>query len=537
MESIDKVEDLDITMYLEGISSDLKRVNLDINSRVFPEILAEALDTLVSSNKSATTSKFNRIIFSHVLDFKSLGQAQSPILVSDFFSSFFTVYESMRCNRDKFSEVCLNISKNKEDLKQQLVKSQKTEEVYENGQTNNSKIRLELKDISVFRDLSNVNLESAFIGKSLVFEYVDNSDNQANQTPHKSTEMLKVVPLNNEGLENSYQFPIENINKPITISLLDGSDKQKIDVFYPRECFDIITEKALDIPGKGKVDLEIVYINSTVNFINKLISEKEQEYEENHVHFDNLSSSISLMEEPFKSFFDRYNMDPERRLKIENNPNKNEAQGGQSYVAHMNRKEIEVSEKVENLILNVSGRKCIVWDTIYFLLNKIMLGCVILVMTYRPDYATLLIGILGAGFETNNIPLNKFGKLVFFLLISLIYDFFWVIGSLINWSETTPLEGDSLNGVRKFATIMSFVVIILKIILCFAGWRLYMVYKMREINLLNLPGPGRKTDQARFKSAIYAQQNNSKAKWSRPTITYKKRKEGEISLRFIDGGI
>jgi len=47
------------------------------------------------------------------------------------------------------------------------------------------------------------------------------------------------------------------------------------------------------------VILDVGYINSNVNFINKLISSHEVEYEEYHVHFDNLDSSIRLMEEPF----------------------------------------------------------------------------------------------------------------------------------------------------------------------------------------------------------------------------------------------
>lgn len=537
-----QIEDLDLDYYFAGIEDDLKKANLDINSRVFPEILIAALDKLVAQNKSSNSTKFNRILFSHILDFKSLGKAQEPILVSDFFNSYFQVYESMRRNRDVYGKSCIELSGKISDYKQEVIKSKQTEKVLENGQTNNSKVRLEIRDIAIYQDLTDVNLDNVFKGQKIIIEYESEKNEKNNQfvgqTPLGDSFVMKEIPLSQEGLNNSYQFAITDINKKITVSLQSKDAKKVLDHFYPGECFDSLITKTFEIPDIGKVELDIVYINSFVNYINKLITQHEVEYEENHVHFDNLESSILLLEFPFKNFLDKHNDDPERRTNSEVDPNKNSsadsknAQNKQSYLSQVHRNEIEVSEKLENLILNVSGRQCIIWDTIYFLMNKIVLGCVTLVLAYRADYATLLLALLGLAFESNNISLNKFGKLVFFLTLSMLYDFVWLLGSLSDWTETTPLEGSSLNGIRKLATVIAFVVIILKIVLCFSGWRLSIIYKMKEINLLNLP-----EKQIRSGNVKAAVQQQKEKKRTRPVINYNRKQVTDTSLRFLDGGL
>jgi hypothetical protein len=442
----------------------------------------------------------------------------------------------MRRNRDAYGKSCIEISNKINEYKQEVIKSKQTEKVLENGQTSNSKVRLEIRDIAVYQDLTDVNLDNVFKGQKLIIEYESENEksNTNNQTPIGDSFVMKEIPLSQEGLNNSYQFAITDVNKKITVSLQSRNSKKVLDHFYPGECFDNLITKTFEIPDVGKIELDIVYINSFVNYINKLITQHEIEYEENHVHFDNLESSILLLEYPFKNFMDRHNDDPERRTNTDVDPNKkvNNDKTKQSYISHVHRNEIEVSEKLENLILNVSGRQCIIWDTIYFLMNKIMLGCVTIVLAYRADYATLILALLGIAFESNNIPFNKFSKLVFFLFLSMVYDFFWLLGSLSDWTETTPLEGSSLNGIRKLATVIAFVVIILKIILCFSGWRLSIIYKMKEINLLNLP-----EKQIRSGNVKAAVQQQKEKKRTRPVINYNRKQGTDTSLRFLDGGI
>jgi len=385
-------EDIQLDIYQDGIQDDLRRISIEWDSRVYQDKLAEGLDKLVQANKNANSSKFNRILFSHIIDFKDLSKTtSSPILVSDFFHSYFLVYESMRKNRDDYGRQCLEINNKIAEEKNNVLREKQTEKVLENGQTNNSKVKIEIKDINIFQDLNNDDIDSVFEGNKLVFEYVDNQKPRNNQTSRGDSYIIKEIQLSTEGLNNSYQFVVTDINKKIEINLYDDhKGKTKLDSFTPGECYDIVEEKNLEIPDKGSVTVDVAYINSNVNFINNMILQNEQEYDEYHVHFDNLDNSIKLLEEPFHDFCQKLNSDPERKLAEECNPNNDPTnKKNNNYMNEVHRKEIEVSEKVENIILNVSGKKCIVWDTIYYLFNKIMLGCVILVLTYRGDYATV----------------------------------------------------------------------------------------------------------------------------------------------------
>jgi len=386
------IEDLDLIYYQNGIEEDLRKVGIDWNSRQFPDKLAEGLDKLVEGNKLRSSNKFNRILFSHILDFKSLGKTDSPILVSEFFNSYFQVYESMRRNRDAYGAHCANLANRITEYKNQVQVERQTEKVLENGQTNNSRVKIDIKEVNLYSDISNEDVNAVFNGQKLVFEYINDSEVQSSNqqsTPQDSLG-LKEIFLTSEGLNNNYQFAITNINRKISISLTDRNGRKQVDYFTPSECFNFIIEKSIEIPDKGRIDLDIGYIDSNVSFINRLIVNAEQENEESHVHFDNLENSIGLLEEPFKAFMDRHNQDPERQLNQEVNPNKDPTKKNKGgYMSELHRKEIEVSEKVENMILNVSGKKCIVWETIYFLLNKIMLGLVVLILTYRADYATV----------------------------------------------------------------------------------------------------------------------------------------------------
>lgn len=385
------IEEIDIQNYLNGIKSDLQKVKLDLDSRILIDKLAEALDELCSQNKNSNSSSFNRIMLQHVLDFKNLNrEADVPILVSEFFNSYFLCYESMRKNKEMHGKNCLSLTEKISSYKVEVNKEKETETLFDNGQTSNSKLKIEVKDIQIFQDLSETNLEKVFKGKSIILEYDEDSDLKG-ETPKGDKFILKEILLNADALHNSYQFGVSDINKSISIVLCSQKELVKLDDFYPRDYMDAVAEKVVNVPSIGEITFDIAYINSKVMFISKIIVEHEKEYEYNHVIFDELDYSIGLLEDPFKNFFDRLNSDPERALHSEVDPNKRAYinKDSQSYVSNFQRNQIEASEKIESLLLSASGRKNIVWDTIYFLFNKIMLVCLVFVMSYRPDYASV----------------------------------------------------------------------------------------------------------------------------------------------------
>lgn len=390
------IEEIDIQNYLNGIKSDLQKVKLDLDSRILIDKLAEALDELCSQNKNTNSSSFNRIMLQHVLDFKNLNrEADVPILVSEFFNSYFLCYESMRKNKEMHGKNCLNLTEKISSYKVEVNKEKETETLFDNGQTSNSKLKIEVKDIQIFQDLSETNLEKVFKGKSIILEYDEDSDLKG-ETPKGDKFVLKEILLNADALHNSYQIGVSDINKSISIVLCSQKELIKLDDFYPRDYMDTVVEKVVNVPSIGEITFDIAYINSKVMFISKIIIEHEKEYEYNHVIFDELDYSIGLLEDPFKNFFDRLNSDPERALHSEVDPNKRAYinKESQSYVSNFQRNQIEASEKIESLLLSASGRKNIVWDTIYFLFNKIMLVCLVFVMSYRPDYASVRIFII-----------------------------------------------------------------------------------------------------------------------------------------------
>lgn len=75
-----------------------------------------------------------------------------------------------------------------------------------------------------------------------------------------------------------------------------------------------------------------------------------------------------------------------------------------------------------------------------------------------------MICTIGFGIESNNVSKKHFGKLTFFLFISAVMDFLWILYNLINWAYVSPYEGESLDGIRRFSVVISFVVLLLKVI-------------------------------------------------------------------------
>ena len=63
--------------------------------------------------------------------------------------------------------------------------------------------------------------------------------------------------------------------------------------------------------------------------------------------------------------------------------------------------QFEVSEKIENLILKILGKNIILWEKVFFFLNKIMLPILFLVFLYRCDYLTVRKILILDGFLYN----------------------------------------------------------------------------------------------------------------------------------------
>lgn len=144
-----------------------------------------------------------------------------------------------------------------------------------------------------------------------------------------------------------------------------------------------------------------------------------------------------------------------------------------------------------------------------------------------------MLGLIGLGFETYCINYSKFGKHVFALFITLLYDFAWVCVNLLDWADDSLLEGPSLTTMRRLSIVMSFVVLIVKIILVFAGWRINIVYKIKKSN------PYRQKTEVKAARAVNVRvpiaeevADDKQGRKRRPVINYENTKEQHI--RFVE---
>jgi len=50
----------------------------------------------------------------------------------------------------------------------------------------------------------------------------------------------------------------------------------------------------------------------------------------------------------------------------------------------------EVSEKIEQIVLNLVGKNIIMWEKFLNILNKcVLIGCILMMIMYRGDYLTV----------------------------------------------------------------------------------------------------------------------------------------------------
>lgn len=106
---------------------------------------------------------------------------------------------------------------------------------------------------------------------------------------------------------------------------------------------------------------------------------------------------------------------------------------------------------------------------------------------------------------------------------------------LADWTEVSPYEGESITSKRKISIVASFAVMVVKIILIFAGWRLSIIHKIKSSNPFKksttITMARSKINPLRFQAEPEPEMENPKKK-KRPVIKYENSKE--FNLRFTD---
>jgi hypothetical protein len=266
--SIVILEDVDVDRYMSSVENELKKFDCSLDKRAFIENIVNILDKLIQPKK------FNKTIFFHILNFANLN-TDSPILLLDFFRSFFTVYESMKKNRETFAEQLLQINTEIEKAKAEYIKFKSDEVVLENGLTNLS--TLEIKQIdnkTKQNDKNKFGVNFTNKGK-VIFKYGNFS-----QTFFMN---------NNKIIEYKVTNPSD---RNVKIFLVQDDRENYIDSVNINDCMNNRIKYNFT-QDKEYYEFEFLWMESKVTFTNKRILELEEKAEENKHNIILLTNCIN----------------------------------------------------------------------------------------------------------------------------------------------------------------------------------------------------------------------------------------------------
>lgn len=357
-------DDVDVDKYMAPVEEELKKLGYSIESRAFIDKIINILDKLIQPGK------FSKTIFFHILDYANLNR-DSHILLYDFFRSFFTVYESMKKNRDSFVNEISKDTQRMDILKSKIIKWQKEEKVLESGLTNNSKIKIHAQVINAEQNAD-----------------FDNNNAYPLKINFKIDHHHESLDLNS--LNRKLSFKVDSmqlIDHPLRFYLKQEGSEIYIDKINPKDILDNPFVYKFSHQGMS-FELKFLWMNSKINFYNKEITRLESKIEDDKeniqtlnnciIHIEGIYSCILLINlflETFKKFMKPSN---------DTNPKINAIEKPTSI-----GKQIEISQKIEDYVLHIIGKEVVVMDSIVFLLNKIMIPILILVFLARYELVTV----------------------------------------------------------------------------------------------------------------------------------------------------
>jgi hypothetical protein len=272
---INMLENTDTDKYMSIVETELKALGYTLDNRAFIANIITILDKLIEPRK------FNKTIFFHILDYANLNH-DSLILLLDFFRSFFNVYESMKKNK---SEVVLEINKNLEELneyRKKLITIQREETILENGLTNNSVLKITALNINI--DYQSARSSGTSIAEnSLKLKFIFGNFTQE---------------IDSSALNRKISFNVNSLSQLEDLLRIFLIVKDK-EIFVEK----ISLRDILDIPANRQFtyenvnfELNMIWINSKINFYNKEIARLETQIADSKESVDVLNNSITYIE-------------------------------------------------------------------------------------------------------------------------------------------------------------------------------------------------------------------------------------------------
>jgi len=396
----------------------IEKILLTKGHNFFDSLFVQQISSLIDS--IFYPKQFNKTLFNHIIDFSNLN-INKPIKLEDFFKGYISVYESMLINKKQFEKKIslLNMYHQQLNSKLNTLKNDN-----KNNSINNNNQLFQDSRIIIYYKI----LNEEIINNKIIFE-IKNYDK-------------KEIPINYEFNLNEIIIPLKNYDI-ISNGLLVYYNNKLIDNL---NIWNILNKIKTNNYENNSFSISYLWINSEKEFINTYIEEINSLINNEKEYLNMLNDFIKELELIFK--------------KNNNNNIKNNT-------------ELEITNNIENLILNFTGNDIINWDNITFHTNFIILLGVLIQFLIRSDYISLL---------------NIF--LIFFILFDIFkrnilykilkYDIITIINDLIYFILNVNKKRNDI--IEKIINIIIIIIIIIKIIQCFSLWKMALEYKIYYIN-------------------------------------------------------
>ena len=331
--------------YMNLVENEIKRYGHNLNDSLFMGSIINILDGLSSPNT------FNKTLFIHILDFAKFDK-EKPIKLLDFFHAYFTVYSTMRENRDKLAFENIETKRQIDILKNSLPQIQTSEIIKEDGLTSNSSLQIIFKSRKSKSDKGTDPI-NRIKNVKISFGILPPFNFSINETYIK-----KSIPIPN----------ISHLDFPLYVSVITDIGEKRLDTLNVKELLDSPTTRDYEF-----FELSFLWINSLVSFINQKISLYEKDVKTSKDNIFILNTSINQMEMIFKGYFSQI---PRSQYS--------------TIIGGTIGNEMEVSDKIEKIVLKTIGKEIITtWDKIVYLMNKILLLSVFLEFFGKFDVLTV----------------------------------------------------------------------------------------------------------------------------------------------------
>ena len=395
----------------------IEKILLTKGHNFFDSLFVQQISSLIDS--IFYPKQFNKTLFNHIIDFSNLN-INKPIKLEDFFKGYISVYESMLINKKQFEKKIslLNMYHQQLNSKLNTLKNDKN-----NSINNNNQLFQDSRIIIYYKILN-----EEIINNKIIFE-IKNYDK-------------KEIPINYEFNLNEITIPLKNYDI-ISNGLLVYYNNKLIDNL---NIWNILNKIKTNNYENNSFSISYLWINSEKDFINTYIEEINRLINNEKEYLNMLNDFIKELELIFK--------------KNNNNNIKNNT-------------ELEITNNIENLLLNFTGNDIINWDNITFHTNFIILLGVLIQFLIRSDYISLLNIFLIFFILFDILKRNILYKILKYNLITIINDLIYFIIN-VNKKRNDILE--------KIINIIIIIIIIIKIIQCFSLWKMALEYKIYYIN-------------------------------------------------------